>query len=151
MAGASRSQTWVFRPGSKTPARWKKGQHKYTPNQVYLRAKTTKEKVSISIQGLFSRRKIWPLTRLYGDPGARTGGASSLKYLWLLKSWLPDLVRQFPHGTTIYFMQDGAGIYSKTLVKNWLSQIVARGISRQKVKLVKWPPYSPGMNPIKTV
>ena len=126
------------------------------PAQVYTKpslsqSQNHQEKVSIYIRGIFSRRKIWPLTRLYGYPGARTGGASWLKYLWLLKSWLPDLVRQFPHGTTVCFMLDGADIYCGTLVKNWLSQIEARGISRQMVKLVKWPPYSPDMNPIETV
>jgi len=48
-------------------------------------------------------------------------------------------------------MQDGAGIHRGTLVRNWLSQIQARGISGRTVKLVKWPPYSPDMNPIETV
>jgi len=101
--------------------------------------------------GLFAGRRIGPLTRLHGDPGARKGGASSLKYLRLLKSWLPNLVRQFPHGSTVCFMQDGAGIHRGTLVRNWFSQIQARGISGRTVKLVKWPPYSPDMNPIETV
>jgi len=78
-------------------------------------------------------------------------GASSLKYLQLLTRWLPDIVQQFPRGATIYFMHDRAGIHHGTLVKNWQSQKEAREISGRKVKMVKWPPYSPDMNPIETV
>jgi len=48
-------------------------------------------------------------------------------------------------------MQDGAGIHRGTLVKNWLSQIEAGGISGWKVKMVKCPPDSPDINPIETV
>lgn len=148
MAGASRGQTWVFRPGRRTPAKWKVVQDKYMPNRIYKRAKTSKEKVSVHMWSLFSGRKIGPLVRLHGDPGAKRKGALSLKYLRLLKKWLPDMIRRFPYGSTVYFVQDGAGIHRGTVVKNWWMQAEERGISDRRIKLVKWPPYSPDLNPI---
>jgi len=99
-----------------------------------------KEKVSVHMRGLFAGRRIGSLTRLHGDSGARNRGASSLKYLRLLKRWLSNLVRQFPRGSTVCCMQDGAGIHHGTLVGNWLSQIQLRGISGRSVKFVKWSP-----------
>jgi len=57
------------------------------------------------------------------------------------------MIRQFPYGSTIYFVQDGAGIHRDSVVKNWCIQVEDCG-RRVKLVQVKWQPYSPNLNPI---
>lgn len=93
------------------------GQDKYIPNCLYKRAKTSKEKFSFDMWSLYSGRRIGVLVHQHGDPGSNRKGASSLKYIRMLKKWLPDLLRKFSYGPTIYFIQDGTEIHRDLVVK----------------------------------
>src|SRR5205807_7511301 len=66
---------------------------------------------------------------VHGDPRSKKKSTLSLKYLRMRKRWLPDIIRQFPYGSTIYFVQDSAGIHHGSVVKNWWMQIEHHGIS----------------------
>jgi len=80
--------------------------------------------------------------------GLKTKATSLLKYLKMLKRWLPDISRLFPYGSTIYFVQDSAVIYHGTVVKDLWMEVKHNGILGRRIELAKWTPYSPDLNPI---
>ena len=53
-----------------------------------------------------------------GDPSSRSGGATSTTYTRALQKKAKYMVKQFPVGTKVRFMQDGAGVGISKLVEN---------------------------------
>lgn len=65
-------------------------------------------------------------------------------YLSLLKIILPTVLQrvqqQLPPGKTPIFMQDNAPVHTARIVKKWCEE--------NNIPVMKWPPYSPDLNPI---
>jgi transposase len=92
--------------------------------------------------GAFSCNHRSPLTALIGDPTSTRGGVTSHVILDCLKQNLPAIAQ--PH--TI-FVHDNASTFTAGIVKEWL-----RGwAGRNEVEIIKWPAYSPDLNPIENL
>jgi hypothetical protein len=69
------------------------------------------------------------------DPDAPKGGYSTKSYIEALtKGLLPHYRR------SQLFMQDNAGIHTSKAAKRWLES--------KRIRYIKWPAYSPDLNPI---
>ena len=74
----------------------------------------------------------------YRDPKARRGGVTAKIYKEILDKYLPTLI---DHDTI--FIQDNALIYTSRLLQEFLEEI--------GYTVLKWPLYSPDLNPIKNL
>ena len=134
----------AFRAGKHTPERWKKAAvDKFAPNAVYTYAKKRKEKTAVHIWGCFAGKITSPLARMRGDPSSKRGGATSesMTYIRVLQENVKYMVKQFPVGTKVWFMQDGAGIHRGLVVQNWWRIVEEKGLCGREVELIDWPPY----------
>lgn len=86
----------------------------------------------------FSGHRKSPLILIEKDSEARRGGVTGRVYLRMLQEQLPSLCLN-----TTVFLQDNAPMHTYTLVRQWLAD---NGITA-----MDWPPYSPDLNPIRTV
>lgn len=73
-----------------------------------------------------------------GDPSARRGGVNAKMYLQLLDEYLVGYLDE-----DSIFMQDNAPVHTAKIVKKWLEENVP--------VVLKWPPYSPDLNPIENL
>ena len=81
------------------------------------------------------------LTDLQGDPESKRGGVTGRVILeCALKKFLPQISDGHPD---IIFMQDGAKVHQRKELVAWLDE--------KGYQLMKWPPYSPDLNPIEHV
>jgi len=122
--GTGKQQRWVFR----TPQQ-KWDQHMIEPVK---KGKDISVMIWAAFSGAYGRSHLVVMER---DPDSARGGYSAASYLAVLNDQMeriyePDLI----------FMQDNAPIHTARKVKQWLQE---RGIS-----LLKWPPFSPDLNPI---
>ena len=69
------------------------------------------------------------------DPNTKRNGYTAASYVGVLDEELPTL---FEPG--LLFMQDNAPIHTSRLVREWLEE--------NGIDVLKWPPYSPDLNPI---
>lgn len=99
--------------------------------------------------GCFAGDTIRTLIPLYGDPISKRGGVTGRVYLAALQRELVRVIEQFEGEEIIYFMQDNAGIHRWNPVKEWLENL--RTTHGVQVEVIKWPPYSPDLNPIEHV
>ena len=88
--------------------------------------------------GVFKYGMVSELVPAYGDPEAVRGGVTARVYREILEEYLPTMMED----DTI-FMQDNAPIHTAKLVKEYLTSMGFR--------ILKWPPYSPDLNPIENV
>jgi hypothetical protein len=95
--------------------------------------------ISIMVWGCFSgrlgRSELYIMER---DPESKRGGYSAKSYVKVLDEmiptvWEPDLI----------FMQDNAPIHTAKKIKAWFKD--------NGIPLLKWPPYSPDLNPIENL
>lgn len=73
-----------------------------------------------------------------GKPDILYRGVTALVYLGILKEYLPTILRE----DTI-FIQDNISVYTAKIVKEWLEEIA--------IEVMKWPLYSPDLNPIENL
>ena len=78
------------------------------------------------------------LVMMKGDPDVPCGGVTAFVYFGILKEHLPTILKE----DTI-FMQDNASVYTAKIVKEWLEEMA--------IEVMKWPPYSPDLNPIENL
>jgi transposase len=122
--GKGKKPEWVFR----TPRqKWDK--------EMIQPVKKGKD-VSVMVWAAFSGA-LWrsELIVMERDPHARKGGYSSRSYLAVLQD---QIVRVWEPG--LIFMQDNAPIHKAGIITQFLREM--------GVKVLKWPPYSPDLNPI---
>ena len=74
-----------------------------------------------------------------------------MTYIRVLGENAKYTVKQFPVGTKVRFMQDGAGIHRGLVVQNYWRIVKERGLCGREVELIDWPPYSLDLNPIEHV
>ncbi|KAJ5129199.1 uncharacterized protein N7515_005238 [Penicillium bovifimosum] len=77
--------------------------------------------------------KIYQMVR---DEASARNGYSARSYLDVLEGNLPQILDD----TNRIFMQDNAPIHTARLIKSWLDE--------HEYDVIKWPPYSPDLNPI---
>lgn len=92
--------------------------------------------------GAFSFDKRTSLWALRPDLESPRKGITARSVLECLKEQLPTIVEP---GCT--FIQDNAPTHTALCVKNWLTQFARCNLFH----LVKWPPYSPDLNPIENL
>lgn len=119
-------QVWVFRsPGEK----WFKD---------CINPKVKSGEVKLMVWGCFAGRRKGTFTVC---PKSMTGVA----YQAILEENLPQFCEELYQifGEEATFMQDNAPVHTAKVVKNWL---------RDELYIVmKWPPYSPDLNPIEQI
>ena len=71
------------------------------------------------------------------------GNLNGTKYKSLLKKNCMKLIRRVGTTMNVIWMQDNAPSHRAKKVQNYFS--------RKKIKLLKWPPYSPDLNPIENL
>ena len=91
------------------------------------------------VWGAFSGTRKSSLVVLYGDPEAKRGGVSGRQYKATLEDELPLIMLD----DTYIFMQANAGIHRYRPLKRWFKEI--------NYTIMKWPAYSPDLNPIEYV
>ena len=78
------------------------------------------------------------LIPLDGDPDSARGGVNAKVIVELYKAYLPTLLEPGD-----IFMQDGASVHTAYIVGAILKEL--------GIKVMKWPPYSPDLNPIENL
>jgi hypothetical protein len=78
------------------------------------------------------------LVPLHGDPEAACGGVSGWVICELYHAFLPDFIQPGD-----IFMHDNAPVHQAGIVKNLLAEL--------GIEVMKWPPYSPDLNPIENL
>jgi hypothetical protein len=120
---AEQKREWVFRTPSQ---KWDKDFI-----QPYKKGKG----LSLMVWGAFGGGQRSELVLMPGDPDSKRGGVTSVVYLEVLEDILPTLWEP-----GLEFMQDNAKIHTAKVIKTWFAE--------QRIVVVKWPPYSPDLNPI---
>lgn len=87
----------------------------------------------------YRRTSLYPLD---GDPEAQRNGVTGRVILATLREALPTICEP---GSI--FIQDNAPTHRATDVRIWLENFSAEN----GIEVVKWPPYSPDLNPIENV
>lgn len=78
------------------------------------------------------------LVPCYGDPDAKRGGVTAKVYKEILEEHLPTIM-----DPDTIFMQDNASIHTARLIRQWFDE--------QGFQVLRWPPYSPDLNPIENL
>ena len=122
--GTGKARDWVFR----TP------QQKWDPKMlsVYSKGKGVSVMVWAAIYDGCKRSELVIMER---DPESKRGGYSTNSYIATLEQGLLPI---HPEGMT--FQQDGASIHTSRKAMAWFAD--------HRIELLKWPPYSPDLNPI---
>jgi transposase len=122
--GKGKGPVWVFR----TPqSKW---------DNECVDPKPTGKKASVMVWGAFSLRLgRSDLVIMERDANARKHGYTAASYIRALEQEIP---RTYESG--MLFMQDNAPIHTARIVKEWLRD--------NSIRVLKWPPYSPDLNPI---
>ncbi len=121
--GKGKNRVWVFR----TPAdKW---------NKEMVNAVPKGKGVSVMVWAAFWGAGRSDLNKMERDSGSKKNGYSANSYIKilddnLLSIWEPGLI----------FMHDNAPIHSAYKIQDWFDE---HGIT-----IMKWPPYSPDLNPI---
>lgn len=149
--GKGGRRDWVFRSGRRTDAQWKQLSTKYGRNVIQTLAPTKSRKISQMMWGCFMGGYFRSLIPLYGDPKTKRGGVSGRVYLEGLKEELLLIIQEAKNAgfEDIFFMQDNAGIHRYGPVTEWLAGL--ENLQEIKVTIMKWPSYSPDLNPIEHV
>ena len=122
--GKGKKQQWVFR----TPRqKWDKEMI-----QPVKKGKDISVMVWAAFSGALGRSDLIVMER---DLKAPKGGYSAESYLKVLEEQIP---RIWEPG--LIFMQDNAPIHKASIITKFLEE--------NGVKVLKWPPYSPDLNPI---
>lgn len=90
----------------------------------------------------FTIDRATDLVCLFGDPQAGRGGVTARIILECLQQHLPEIIEE-----GMVFQHDNGPRFKSHLVQRWLRKYA----SREGVMLVEWPPYSPDLNPIKSL
>ena len=124
--GSGARRQWVYR----TP------QQKWDKDMIvpYMKGKD----ITIMIWAAIWANEASDCVILYGDREATHQGVSSRVYLKLLKEQIP---RVYQPGRI--FMQDNAPIHTAKIIQKYLEDEV--------ISVLKWPPYSPDLNPIENL
>jgi len=122
--GSGKKQHWVFR----TP------QQKWDQNMIepVKKGKDIAVMIWAAFSGAHGRSDLVVMER---DAESERGGYSATSYLTVLRDQIPRI-----YEPDLLFMQDNAPIHTARKIKAWLLE---NGIS-----VLKWPPYSPDLNPI---
>jgi hypothetical protein len=86
----------------------------------------------------FGSNRRTGLVPLDGDPEAPRGGVTSWVIREVYRAFLPDIMIEGGE-----FMHDGAGPHRGHIVRDLLRQM--------DIKVMRWPPYSPDLNPIENL
>jgi transposase len=86
----------------------------------------------------FGSNRRTGLVPLDGDPEAPRGGVTSWVISEVYRAFLPDIMVEGGE-----FMHDGAGPHRGHIVLDFLRQL--------DIQVMKWPPYSPDLNPIENL
>jgi len=122
--GKGKKQQWIFR----TPRqKWDKEMI-----QPVKKGKDISVMVWAAFSGALGRSDLIVMER---DTKAAKGGYSAESYLKVLEEQIP---RIWEPG--LIFMQDNAPIHK--------AKIITKFLEENGVKVLKWPPYSPDLNPI---
>ena len=78
------------------------------------------------------------LVPLDGDPESARGGVTGQIIAWTYELYLPLILQPGD-----IFMQDNASTYT--------ARIVRKILNRLGVTIIRWPPYSPDLNPIENL
>ena len=85
------------------------------------------------------RTKLYPLE---GDPLSKRGGVTARRILEVLKEALPEILEP-----GMFFIQDNAPTHMAAENQDWLEEWThGHGVS-----VIKWPAYSPDLNPIENL
>jgi len=103
-----------------------------------VNAKGTARAVVQMVWACFNGHTKDAIVPISGDPTSGRKGVTGEIYLDLLKSYLPDIITE-----DLIFMQDNASTHTYGPVKIWFAE--------NGYTVMKWPPYSPDMNPIEHV
>ena len=86
----------------------------------------------------FTHNRRSGLVPLDGDPNSRRGGVTSFIISDLYQAFLPDFL-----GPNDIFMHDNAPVHTAGIVQRVLAEL--------GIEVMKWPPYSPDLNPIENL
>lgn len=124
--GDGEDQEWVFR----TPyQKWDKNK---------IQGKRKSGAVSQMVWGIFAGGKKGPCVECVGDPNSARRGVTGEVYLKILQDNLMDFIEDH-----WIFMQDNARVHIYNKIPKFLAE--------NGVEVMKWPPYSPDLNPIEHI
>ena len=86
----------------------------------------------------FAGKRKGPIRILHGNPNVGRGSIRAIDILALYQDILPPLVVNED-----IFMQDNAPVHTARIIRNWMHL--------EQFIVMKWPPYSPDLNPIEHV
>ncbi|EKG09167.1 transposase-like protein [Macrophomina phaseolina MS6] len=127
--GAGKKREWCFRtPGQK----WERPMI-----QTYAKGKDVSVMVWAAFSGKRGRSKLHVMVR---DLEAKKGGGgySTNSYLEVLEKNIPTVWRR-----GMLVMQDNASIHTAIKVRNWFKE--------KRITVIRWPAYSPDLNPIEHI
>jgi transposase len=111
-------------------------------NQILLKdvhpVRSTGKGVKKMLWAAFGSNRRTGLVPLDGDPLAARGGVSSWVIREVYRAYLPDIMVEGGQ-----FMHDGAGPHRGHIVVDLLRQM--------GIRVMRWPPYSPDLNPIENL
>jgi transposase len=112
--------------------------HEQLQHPEFITTRNCGKGVSKMFWAAFSYERRTSLVPLNGDPLAPRGGVTARRYLAVLEEYLPTILND-----DSIFMQDGAGIHRAHIIRNFFLTL--------GVNLMRWPPYSPDLNPIENL
>lgn len=134
--GIGQRQEWTF-----TRLKDQLFQHYKEGHQVQMvpaRGKQIKQMFWAAFCGLPHRSGLIPL---FGDPQSCRGGVSSRTIEELYRRVLPTLLNSLDQDAI--FQQDNAPVHTAYIVRDALNEL--------ECEIMKWPPYSPDLNPIENL